>query len=647
MKSVLPTATIVPLFALICAVNQQACAEEVTGQLATIHAFPKSGDGPLLVQFKMKTLDPSRGVKSQEWDFGDDTKSSEPNPQHLYQRPGRYVVKFSGAAADTGAKETGTITVRVTRRRWNIVNRRDSFQRENAQGFRGAGLYAPGKPARADVTLLDAPNGVYDLLLRLDQRKRRAARFKVDRKEFEAKVAQDKEELFPEIKVKTVQILDGTVHFSIENLAESHLHVRGFQLRENSDLTTSIKVRPSAAEGAVPFKVRLQAANIAGGKYKKITWDFGDGNESILERGEKPGFSEKVGVLTPREHTYQAIGRYQVVVKAEDTKGLVHIGSTSVVALPPKTSELIGLKDFESFGFWGGNFFRGENVIEKLQAISVNVLIPGDPKRLSNSPELVAAYEKAGIRFSLGMQGPSWWYNMPEKSRSSWVFEPTKAMQILSHDTNKDGLFDLNGKVASVYTGHEISEYATHADRVRMYKLLKQHAPDIPVMVHFGGGLDNPFVRGEAKHPAGGMFKDYALGPGEADIVMFFISPPFTRDAEGNRIFDPRITLQALMRQKQYADRYAPRAKIWVGTTLGSGGLRGTGSKDRMWSPKHIDAWAKTILSVGGVHGIIARGFGRMNFDLRYGYFNKPEDGFIEQRKAFAEIGKLIRSHAL
>ncbi len=55
-----------------------------------------SGDPPLTVQFSSDpSKDPDGSIASIEWDFGDGTKSTEPNPIHTYSEPGVYEVTLT------------------------------------------------------------------------------------------------------------------------------------------------------------------------------------------------------------------------------------------------------------------------------------------------------------------------------------------------------------------------------------------------------------------------------------------------------------------------------------------------------------------------------------------------------------------------
>jgi PKD repeat protein len=68
---------------------------------AQFTAYPQDGEAPLAVTF----LDLSWGYPtSRVWDFGDGTGSTEINPVHVYEKPGKYTVTLTvtnDAGSDT------------------------------------------------------------------------------------------------------------------------------------------------------------------------------------------------------------------------------------------------------------------------------------------------------------------------------------------------------------------------------------------------------------------------------------------------------------------------------------------------------------------------------------------------------------------
>ena len=76
---------------------------------------PPRGVPPLLVQFDSSQSTDDGLIVDRRWDFGDGTTSREISPLHTYTARGAYTVRLT-LTDDTGATQTGTITVTVTER---------------------------------------------------------------------------------------------------------------------------------------------------------------------------------------------------------------------------------------------------------------------------------------------------------------------------------------------------------------------------------------------------------------------------------------------------------------------------------------------------------------------------------------------------
>jgi len=81
--------------------------------VAVAKATPLSGLDPLTVQFSSAgTNDPGGEIMEILWDFGDNTSSTEPNPEHVYYVEGIYDVTLK-VTDDSGTTDTDRLQIRV------------------------------------------------------------------------------------------------------------------------------------------------------------------------------------------------------------------------------------------------------------------------------------------------------------------------------------------------------------------------------------------------------------------------------------------------------------------------------------------------------------------------------------------------------
>lgn len=76
---------------------------ENAAPVAAFSAAPRSGVGPLTVQFSDESLG---GVTAWSWDFGDGDTSTDQNPEHEYADPGEYTVVLTVTSTDGSDTET-------------------------------------------------------------------------------------------------------------------------------------------------------------------------------------------------------------------------------------------------------------------------------------------------------------------------------------------------------------------------------------------------------------------------------------------------------------------------------------------------------------------------------------------------------------
>lgn len=75
--------------------------------VADFTASPQAGLAPLVVEFTDATVPPGASL---EWDFGDQTSATGPDPSHVYVAPGVYTVVLE---ATTGCSDTDTLYITV------------------------------------------------------------------------------------------------------------------------------------------------------------------------------------------------------------------------------------------------------------------------------------------------------------------------------------------------------------------------------------------------------------------------------------------------------------------------------------------------------------------------------------------------------
>src|SRR5437773_116759 len=62
--------------------------------VADFDANPRTGASPLTVSFLNRSTDPDGDLIASHWDFGDGTRSTDPNPTHIYRSGGEFVVSL-------------------------------------------------------------------------------------------------------------------------------------------------------------------------------------------------------------------------------------------------------------------------------------------------------------------------------------------------------------------------------------------------------------------------------------------------------------------------------------------------------------------------------------------------------------------------
>jgi PKD repeat protein len=84
-----------------------------TPPVAVAYAWPLTGNAPLTVGFSSaESSDPDGTIVRYEWDFGDGSTSSYPNPSHLYKSGGVFTATLT-VTDDDGATAASSVTVTV------------------------------------------------------------------------------------------------------------------------------------------------------------------------------------------------------------------------------------------------------------------------------------------------------------------------------------------------------------------------------------------------------------------------------------------------------------------------------------------------------------------------------------------------------
>lgn len=208
-------------------------------------------------------------------------------------------------------------------------------------------------------------------------------------------------------------------------------------------------------------------------------------------------------------------------------------------------------------------------------------------------------------------------------------------------DLNHDGVSDLDGRLDALYQGHEVLEWATHAQRVQIYRVAKHWFPHTPVVTYYAGvyrGFD-PGVA-DTPHPggSGGLWRDYAFGPGECDIALVnvrILATPNTLDSVDDHGGGFVAATYAAAAAKTVAAVHAasPKTPIFISTNLAGDSAMRT-KPTAMWSPSELSAWYHALVALPDVDGVQLRSFGRFKYDL-----GSPQ--FTAQRATWQQLGTL------
>jgi hypothetical protein len=208
-------------------------------------------------------------------------------------------------------------------------------------------------------------------------------------------------------------------------------------------------------------------------------------------------------------------------------------------------------------------------------------------------------------------------------------------------DLNHDGVSDLDGQLDVVYQGHEVLEWATHAQRVQMYRLAKHWFPHTPIAVYYAGinrPVDPAWANVRHSGGAGGTWSDYAYGAGETDIALVNVrkgAAPATLDNvdDYNGSFVPADFAAAARISVADITSRTPHTPVFVSTNI-AGDEQMSANPRAMWSAADLRAWYDALVAIPGVEGVQLRSYGRFTYDL-------ANQRFTQQQATWRALGSL------
>jgi hypothetical protein len=282
------------------------------------------------------------------------------------------------------------------------------------------------------------------------------------------------------------------------------------------------------------------------------------------------------------------------------------------------------------------------NRMAQLEALHVNFVTNNESivKWYRQFPASVLAYldelhaHHLRVSYSVASGAGLWFQN--------GQFVTSKANAFFARtDLNHDGVSDLDGRLDALYQGHEVLEWATHAQRVQIYRVAKHWFPHTPVVTYYAGiyrGFDPSYAA--TTHPGGpgGLWRDYAFGPGECDIALVnvrILATPNTLDAVDDHPGPFVAANFAAAAAKTVAAVHAasPKTPIFISTNLASDPAMRT-KPAAMWPTSELSAWYHSLVALPGVDGVQLRSFGRFTYDL-----GNPQ--FTAQQATWQQLGGL------
>jgi hypothetical protein len=275
---------------------------------------------------------------------------------------------------------------------------------------------------------------------------------------------------------------------------------------------------------------------------------------------------------------------------------------------------------------------RTKKRIAELREMHANFVLNNTPiaKQFTASPDATVAFLDDLHREGIGVTYTPVARQLWLRDRRNGVFSTQEAEAALkATDLSGDGVSDLDGRIDAIYLGHEVMEWANHAERVRMYQVTKKWFPNTPISVYYAGLMQRPASPDfkDRPHRRGGTWGDFAYGPGEADIVHLSAPRPFDGTA-----FNPERTAEALREDVEIVRRATPEVPIYVSTSFAHDSKM-RNDPASMWKPEEIQGWFQAVRSVEGVRGVFLRSYKRFAYDL-------GNERFAAQRAEWASLGR-------
>ncbi len=259
-------------------INYINASDSLPKPVAEFEASPISGAAPLIVQFTDKST-PIGGLSGWIWDFGDGSlKSSEQNPNHIYQNEGVYGVKLTVNNPAGSSIEEKTNLIKVTSAA-DLVAPKAEFEGSPLTGL---------PPLKVKFTDKSTPtNGI--------------AGWEWNFGDGEVISAEQN----PTHEYKNPGIFN--VSLKVNN-------AKGSSLEKKSAYVTVFDSAPPIADfiadpktGRAPLEVKFRDTSLSANPLESWTWDFGDTSQSDEQHPT---------------HTYKNEGFYNVMLTVSNADGV-------------------------------------------------------------------------------------------------------------------------------------------------------------------------------------------------------------------------------------------------------------------------------------------------------------------------------------